>query len=165
MGRPCSICTHRDHKTITQQLINGRSYRSIAAEYGVKAAAIGYHLHHHMAAPLQRLIKSEPNVQQDAVTVEPALLQMRRLNNHVLKLLARAEVSDDRETWLGAIREGRRNLELIARLTGELDPRNMPAEDGKLPININIIRVEATPLSKPTGPVIEALPVTENKPN
>ena len=48
---------------------------------------------------------------------------MRSLNGRALRILADAEVAQDRATALHAIRECRRNLELIARLTGELDPR------------------------------------------
>jgi hypothetical protein len=45
---------------------------------------------------------------------------------------------------------------LISRLSGELDSQNIPAEDGR-GITIEIVRVP-TPLPKPAGQVIKALP-------
>jgi hypothetical protein len=49
--------------------------------------------------------------------------EMRKLNTRALRILAEVEGTKDHATALTAIRECRRNLELIAKLTGELDPR------------------------------------------
>jgi hypothetical protein len=51
--------------------------------------------------------------------VQPTLLEMRRLNQRSLRILAIAEESKDHDVALRAISECRRNLELISKLTGE----------------------------------------------
>jgi len=48
---------------------------------------------------------------------------MRKLNTRSLKILKAAEEAKDHTVALHAVRECRRNLELIAKLTGELDPQ------------------------------------------
>ena len=76
---------------------------------------------------------------------------------------AAAEQSKDFATAIAALREVRHGIELLAKLTGELDPlRNTLAEDTR--IQVEIIRVEAPPLPKPASQVIEAVRVPD-KPN
>jgi hypothetical protein len=58
-----------------------------------------------------------------AAIAAPVLEEMRKLNFRALRILYSAEATRDHTTALHAIRECRRNLELIAKLTGELDPR------------------------------------------
>jgi hypothetical protein len=99
----------------------------------------------------------------NAALVAPSLLEMRRLNERTLRILSLAEVSKDYDTALRAISESRRNVELISRLTGELDPRSqVTGADGR--IQIEIIKVAPMLLPEPTklvGHVIEAVHVPD----
>jgi hypothetical protein len=129
IGRPCSVCTHPQTREISADLFAGVSYRSIQKKFGVTPAALCGHLKEHVAAPLRRLCEAERRLADDAALVAPSLLEMRRLNERTLRILSLAELSKDYDTALRAIAESRRNVELISRLTGELDPRNMTVEE------------------------------------
>jgi len=138
------------------------SYRAIQKKFGVTPAAVCAHLREHVAAPLRRLVEAERRLADDAALVAPSLLEMRKLNERTLRILSLAEISKDYDVALRAIAESRRNVELISKLSGELDPRALP-EGGR--IQIEIIKVEPTLLPKPAAQIIEALPVADNKPN
>jgi hypothetical protein len=158
MPRPCGICSHRDSRALIGALVNGRSYRSVAAEFGVNIATIANHVRHHIQGPLQRLIRVETNLAKDALSLEPVLASVRRLHLHTEKLLARAEVTDDRDAWLGAIREARANLQLIGRLTGELS--DAPAEsNGRL--EVIVVREQRAIPNWSTNNIVDALPAPE----
>ena len=81
------------------------------------------------------------------------------LNDHARKILAIAEASKDYATWARVARELRKGIELVAKLTGELDPRSVAAEDGKLQIVVEHVSVPLPDWNKPKQ-VIEATPVT-----
>jgi len=101
-------------------------YRTIEARYAVSRSAIDRHVRSHVCEALRRLAAAEKesmSLADAAVIVEPVLGEMRKLNARGLRILQEAEEAKDRGTALAAIRECRRNLELIAKLTGELDPR------------------------------------------
>jgi hypothetical protein len=157
----CSVCTHPQTREISTDLFSGMSYRAIQKRYGVKPTALCVHLREHVAAPLRRLCEAERRLADDAALVAPSLLEMRKLNERTLRILSLAEVSKDYDIALRAIGESRRNMELISRLTGELDPQSV-AEDGKLEVRITYVD---RPLPEPAR-IIEALPApSEDKPN
>src|SRR5215471_12282252 len=136
MGRNCSICSHAESKSIVQDILNGVKYRVIRERYGVSPPAITNHVQHHLAEPLHRLAEAEHRLNEDVALVQPALRQIQYLNDQVRRIAAAAERSKDFATAIAALREVRHGIELLAKLTGELDPRNMPVEDGKLQINV-----------------------------
>jgi hypothetical protein len=74
------------------------------------------------------------------VLCEPVLIQIKKLNARTLAILDRAEQEHDLATTLAAIRESRHNLEMIAKLTGEL--RNPEANE---PTKVEIVYVDKTP--------------------
>jgi hypothetical protein len=152
--RFCTLCSHQLRQQIDELLLQNTSFRDIAERFYLSLGAISRHRSHCLAAALQSR-KTE--------STETVLSRVERLQQRTEKILDAAERDDDRMIALASIREARRNYELLAKLTGELDAQSIPVEAGKL--QINIIRVEATPLPKPAGPVIEALPIAENKPN
>ena len=97
---------------------------------------------------MHRLAEAERRLNEDVALVEPALQQIQHLNDHARRIAAAAELSKDFATAIAALREVRHGIELLAKLTGELDPwRNTLAEDTR--IQVEIIRVESTPLPKP----------------
>jgi hypothetical protein len=59
----------------------------------------------------------------DVAHADDLLAQVRDLQSRALAILAAAEAQGDLRTALGAIREARGNLELLAKLLGELDER------------------------------------------
>ncbi len=123
MPRVCTVCTHVDLKRITEDLMRRTPYRAIQARYGISKSSLDRHVSQHVSKALRRLVANEMSLPDAAAIAEPVLLEMRKLNFRALKILHEAEQANDRSTALHAIRECRRNLELIAKLTGELDPR------------------------------------------
>jgi hypothetical protein len=99
------------------------SYRTIERKYSVSRSAIDRHVTHHVTKAFRQLAAAEQTLAESATIAEPVLGEMRKLNTRALRILADAEAAKDHPTALQAIRECRRNLELIAKLTGELDPR------------------------------------------
>jgi hypothetical protein len=95
---------------------------------------------------------------KDAERAEPTLRAVRRLNARAVKILEQAEQSGDHATALNAIREVRRGLELVARLTGELDPRS--SESGNLQV---IIQYADAPnrVAEPAATIVDAVALPE----
>ena len=48
VGRTCIVCRHADRRTVDAAIASGTPYRRIAAQYGLKAAAVGRHAKAHL---------------------------------------------------------------------------------------------------------------------
>ena len=108
-GARCSICRSPDVFAISGMLAAGVKQKEIAKKYPYSQQVISRHLRLHMR---QQLLAHD--------TVAPVLTQIRKLNTQTLGILADAEDKGDPNIALQAIRESRHNLELIAKLTGQL---------------------------------------------
>lgn len=111
MPRTCTICSHAKREEIDAALVGGESLRNIAQRFGTSTTALHRHKSDHIA-PL--LAKAED------MATDSLLCQVRKLQRKALGILAKAEKAGDLRTALGAIREARGNLELLAKLMGEL---------------------------------------------
>ena len=69
---------------------------------------------------------------------EQVVVTTRKLNARTERILDTAEENKDYTVALQAIRECRRNLELIAKLTGELDPR-APGEGSNGSLQVTVV--------------------------
>jgi|SRR5215471_412663 len=165
MPQPCPICHHPDAGLLLADLLSGHPYRTISAKYSVRIASISTHVRKHLNGPFRRLALTERALETDAIAVLSVRQEFEKLHRRLERIWAVAESKQDLPLALHAAEQIRRALEVLAKITGELNGQDMPLEDGKRLININIVRVEAAPLPKPEGQVIEALPVAENKPN
>jgi hypothetical protein len=76
------------------------------------------HQENHIPATLSKAKEAEEVSRADAL-----LGQVRALQGKTLGILLRAEGAGDLRTALGAVREARGNVELLAKLSGELDER------------------------------------------
>lgn len=118
MPRSCTLCNHPDRGAIDEALIGGASNRSVASVYDVSEAAVRRHKANHLPAKLVLATAAAEVAQADNL-----LEQVRTLQGRAYGILDRAEGAGDLRTALGAIREARGNLELLAKLLGELDER------------------------------------------
>jgi hypothetical protein len=119
MPRRCSVCTHPDRENIDEALVGATAISAIAAKYrDISEDALGRHKANHLPAKLVMAEKAKEVAQADSL-----LEQVRDLQGRALAILDQAEMSGDLRTALGAIREARGNLELLAKLLGELDDR------------------------------------------
>ncbi len=118
MPRACTICGHAARTEIDRALAGGASNRSLASLYDVSEAAVRRHAGKHLPAKLVLAEKAAEVAEADDL-----LSQVQGLQARTLAILEAAEASREHRTALSAIREARSNLELLAKLLGELDDR------------------------------------------
>src|SRR5215217_4659997 len=118
MPRSCTICEHPDRETIDRALVGDSSNLSVSSLFGVSESAVRRHKSNHLPAKLVMAQAAEEVAQADDL-----LDQVRDLYVRTLAILEAAEESSQHRTALSAIREARSNLELLAKLLGELDDR------------------------------------------
>jgi hypothetical protein len=116
--RSCTVCTHEARKEIDRALVAGEPFRNIAERFGTSAAALHRHKADHLPVKLTKAREAEEVAQADDL-----LSQVRDLQARALAILDKAEAAGELRTALSAIREARGNLELLAKLLGELDDR------------------------------------------
>jgi hypothetical protein len=119
MPRTCTICEHPERETIDRALVGETSNLSVSSLFGVSESAVRRHEANHLAAKLVLAEKAAEEVAQ----ADDLLEQVRDLQSRAYGILDKAEGVGDLRTALGAIREARGNLELLAKLLGELDER------------------------------------------
>ena len=118
MPRVCTVCTHPDRPAIDQVLVNHRPFRDIARHFGVSKDAALCHHDEHLPAALAKAQAAE-DVRQ-AIDV---LGQLRAINAATLAVLAAARKTGDGDLALKAVDRVQRQIELQAKLLGELDER------------------------------------------
>jgi len=149
MPRHCTICEHTDLKAITSAIMARVPLRKIQTRFGVSKSSLDRHISGHVAKALRKLASAELSLTEAEAIAQPVLVEMRKLNARALRILADAEAAQDRPTALHAIRECRRNLELIAKLTGELDPRAAGETGGALNVTVVYAEKAAVVLNAP----------------
>src|SRR5260370_14146851 len=112
MGRHCTICYHPERAKIDAATLGGKTRPAIAREWGVSVGAQQRH-RPHLAARITR--------EQELAdrTMSPPLAPMQALHARPLAALDRLQHKKP-YVFLTAIREARANLELLARLIGQL---------------------------------------------
>ncbi len=118
MPRSCSVCTHPEKAAINKALISGEAYRSIAKRFEASESAVYRHQQDHLPVQLAKAKEAEEVAEADNL-----LSQVRDLQARALTILDKAEEAGELRTALAGIREARGNLELLAKLVGELDER------------------------------------------
>ena len=116
MPRVCTVCAHPDHERIDASLVSGEPNRRIAAQHGLTEQALRRHRADHVPAAMALAAEAAEMAHADDL-----LGQVRRLQARVLTILDRTESTGDLRTALGAIREARGNVELLAKLLGHLN--------------------------------------------
>jgi hypothetical protein len=118
MPRSCTICEHPEREAIDRALVGDSSNLSVSSLFGVSESAVRRHKANHLPAKLVMAQAAEEVAQADDL-----LAQMQDLQRRTLAILEAAETTKQHRTALSAIREARGNLELLAKLLGELDER------------------------------------------
>jgi hypothetical protein len=117
--RRCTVCAHPELEIINRALVGGEPYRSVANRYeSLSQAAVQRHQENHLPATLAKAREAE-----EVAHADDLLDQVRGLQARTLAILEAAEETSQHRTALAAIREARSNLELLAKLLGELDER------------------------------------------
>lgn len=118
MPRACTVCAHPDRETIDRAIVEKMPNRRVASHHDVTERAVRNHKANHLPAALAKAQDA-----QEVAEADDLLGQVRDLQARTLAILEAAEGSSQHRTALAAIREARSNLELLAKLIGELDER------------------------------------------
>lgn len=112
MGRLCTVCTHPECLDIDEALLeHATGYRDIGRRFGVEWHSLIRHEHNHLRSSLR-----QSQEVQSMASVEHLTARMAELEAYVTGVLERnAEDGDDRVVLL-AVREGRGNVEVLAKL-------------------------------------------------
>ncbi len=116
MPRSCTICSHPERESIDRALVGDASNRSVASLYDASEAAVRRHASNHLPAKLVMAEKAG-----EVAEAGELLAQVQDLQARTLSILEAAESTSQHRTALSAIREARSNLELLAKLVGQLD--------------------------------------------
>ena len=115
MPRKCTICAHKSRAKIDKALVERQAFRHIAARFDVSTSALVRHHDDHVPVALVKAQAAAEAAQADAL-----LAQVVGLRDKALDVLDTAQGSDDLRVALGAIREARGCVELLAKLAGQL---------------------------------------------
>lgn len=114
----CTICHHDQHQEIDAALASGNSMASVSRRFEVSPDAVRRHRIKHLSAALKTVA-----AERETAGARTALDRLEALHDRAERVLAAAEAEGKASLSLQAIRELRSTVELIARLTGELDER------------------------------------------
>jgi hypothetical protein len=114
----CAACALPDQRALNEQLVAGASLRALAKRYGISRPALTHHKRAHVSPALVAV--KEQRLARGARTIVDRL---ERLLLRTEAILDAAYAARNGKLALVAIRELRSTLELVARLTGELDQR------------------------------------------
>lgn len=119
MPRTCTVCGHPKRPAIDRALVAGESSnRRIAAQYGTTERAIRDHKANHLKVRMLKAV--DRREEADIRTAIDVVGQLRTINGAALSILKEARKSRDGELALKAIDRIQRQIELQAKLIGEL---------------------------------------------
>ncbi len=128
MPGQCSICSHPDRAEIDKALASGESYRGVSRTYFGTAKAVdalSRHKAEHLPATVATAAAAQP-VEDARGAVDAGLdvvSQLRAINGVTLAVLKEARERHDGELALKAVDRVQRQIELQAKLLGDLDER------------------------------------------
>lgn len=117
VGRACSLCAHEDREGVDEAIVLGGSLRDIARRFGVSKDAVSRH-RAHVSPALSRLV-----AKRAAAGPKSALARLEELYGRASNVLDAAESEGKASLSLAAVRELRGIVEVLAKITGELDER------------------------------------------
>ena len=129
MPQTCNICRHKKRDEIDRELLAGTPFRHIAARYGTSTSALIRHKTNDIPAAL---VKAKQVA--DEIRAESLYDRLREVVRETQKILkeARKAGSHDNDLALKAIARIEKQVELEARLLGELD------DAAKVAVGINV---------------------------
>ena len=135
MPRRCTICDHSQRQAIEKALISGLPYRALAKRWGVTPSALVRHNQRHLAALLTQTPKEAASgsqadsevihhqqqlEEQNARHVIDTVHQLKAINAACLEVLTQARSDRKPTILLRAVDRIYRQIELQARLLGEI---------------------------------------------
>jgi hypothetical protein len=130
MPRTCTVCRHQEVDAINHALVESVSFKPIADRFGLTKQALMRHKSKHIPQMLENAKEAT-----EAVQATDLLGSIRALHIRTLAILKKAEAAGELMIALKAIQQARGNLELLAKLDGQLKDR----EPGNLSITVNYV--------------------------
>ena len=119
MPRTCTVCTHPERRAIDQELVAGHLVnRRIAARHRLVESSVRRHAANHLPASLAKAAAAE-----DVAHAIDVVRQLKAINGACLAVLDGARRTGDGELVLKAADRVQKQIELQAKLLGELDER------------------------------------------
>ena len=118
MPRTCTVCSHPDRPAVDTALIAGEPYRDIARRFRVSKDAVARHKDEHLPAGMVKA--------QEVTDVRHAIdvvQQLKAINGVCMSVLKDARDQGDGDLALKAVDRIQRQIELQAKLIGQLDER------------------------------------------
>ncbi len=118
MPRTCTVCSHPDRPAVDTALIAGEPYRDIARRFRVSKDAVARRKDEHLPAGMVKA--------QEVTDVRHAIdvvQQLKAINGVCMSVLKDARDQGDGDLALKAVDRIQRQIELQAKLIGELDDR------------------------------------------
>jgi hypothetical protein len=116
--RRCTICHHEKRDEIDRHLSGGGAIGALGAEWGVSTDALKRHKANHLLPEMREKLTEDLDLRDVDVLAEMKSLY-RRLQSH----LERVEETDNWQAIKAFHSEARADLELLAKLIGQLDER------------------------------------------
>lgn len=118
MAMKCSVCGHPELEAINKALVSGQSNRSVAAKYNLSVTSVRRHKENHLPKSLVKAQARKEIVQADSVMGDVSMIRSR-----LLTLLDIAEREGDIKNTCTVIKELRSTIELLAKVSGELETK------------------------------------------
>jgi hypothetical protein len=118
MPRICTICSHPKRSAIEAALVAGTSNRRIATHYGMTEGSVRRHVAEHVAKQIAQAQEAREEAQSLDVT-----RQLKVVNGVAMSILAEARRARAHDVALRAMDRIHKQLELQAKLLGQLDER------------------------------------------
>jgi hypothetical protein len=116
MPRRCTVCDHGEHHSINVALVHREPYRTIANQFCISQSALKRHGREHLP---ELLIKAKHAI--EVADADDLLERVEKLFEEAKAVLEAAKSAEDHRVVLAAIDRASRQLELLARLRGELN--------------------------------------------
>ncbi len=122
MPQPCKVCRHPQKLEIDRGLLAGRPKRALALAFAVSADSVERHARKHVTQALAAATEG-----REALYGNKLIEQLVELQNETKAILREARFGEktDNRTALKAIGQAIAQLELQARLTGELKDKQV----------------------------------------
>jgi hypothetical protein len=133
--RKCLVCESQHLKEIDVALVNNDSNREIAKRFGISSAAVYRHRQNHLPVLLTKARDAETVAHADKL-----IDQVRGLLERATRLADAAEKAKNLYAALQGVRELRGVLELLGRVSGELQSgTRVTATDGNQVLSVEFL--------------------------
>jgi hypothetical protein len=132
----CKVCQHQDRAVIERRLAEGSISKTTAAKIvGCDTASIYRHMNNHMIPEIREAMKTNVETAHALNAIDALLSQYEIVQDFLKEAIAGRKVSE----VAAMLKEGRKHIELSARLTGQL---NGPSTQVNLLLNPEFVQLK-----------------------